>query len=258
MQHPMLIALTRPVSPKMADCKLTFRKRQPIDIAQAARQHLDYEKALERAGCQLVQVVAAPDLPDSIFVEDCAIIFDELAIITNPGTPARRAELDGIVAALHPYRELHFILPPAIIDGGDVLTIGKKVWIGLSGRTNKAAAEQVQAILQPYGYKVQTVEVTKCLHLKSAVTRVAPNTLLLNPAWVEASHFKEFKTIHTCEEEPASANALLINDLVIYPVDYLLTAMRLSEAGIQLLLVDSSEVIKAEGGVSCCSLIFER
>ncbi|HFA51298.1 MAG TPA: dimethylargininase [Bacteroidetes bacterium] len=251
-----MIAITRPVSPKMADCQLTYQERQPIDIALATQQHSDYEDALKRLGCQIVQAPMEPELPDSVFVEDCAVVFDELAIITNPSAASRKPELDTIVEMLHPHRPLHFILPPGTLDGGDVLVIGKQIWIGLSGRSNQAAAEQVEALLQPHGYQVQAVEVKGCLHLKSAVSQVKTDTLLLNPAWVDAAHFEGFKIIETFPDEPHAANALMIGESVIYPVDYLLTAMLLADKGIELLLVDCSEVIKAEGGVTCCSLVF--
>lgn len=252
----MPIAITRPVSPKMAECELTHFDRQPIDIALAEKQHAEYEKALERLGCKVERAFPAPELPDSVFVEDCAVVLDELAIITNPGAISRKAEIPGLTTALGPYRPLKFILAPGVLDGGDVLVIGKQIWVGVSSRSNEEAIEQMQGFVAPFGYAVDGVEVTGCLHLKSAVTQVGEGTVLLNPDWVEAAIFKNFEIIETHPEEPGAANALLVGDTVIFPSDFPLTALRLIEAGVEVLLVDNSEVIKAEGGVTCCSVIF--
>lgn len=252
----MPYALTRPVSPKMAECELTHFDRQPINIALAKKQHADYEKALKNLGCQIISAPAAPDFPDSIFVEDCCLVLDELAIITNPGADSRKPEIEGVANALRPHRGLHFIKHPAILDGGDILVIDKKIWVGLSSRSNQMAIDQMREIVAPFGYEVAGVEVTGCLHLKSAVTQIGENTVLLNPDWVSASIFSDLKIIETHPDEPGAANALLINERVVFPVDFPKTALQLTEAGVELFLVDNSEVIKAEGGVTCCSVIF--
>ena len=249
-------ALIRPVSPKMGDCELTHLERQPIDVQLAEKQHAAYVKALQNAGCQIISAAAAPDLPDSIFVEDCCVVLDELAIITIPGAASRRPETDGIASALQPHRPLHFIQEPGILDGGDVLVIGKKIWAGLSSRSNQAAIEQMSAFVEPFGYEVNGLTVNGCLHLKSAVTQVAENSVLLNPDWIDAAIFSDFKIIETHPDEPAAANALYLNEQVIFPVAFPKTAIQLVAAGIEIFLVDNSEVLKAEGGVTCCSVIF--
>ena len=253
----MLKAITRPISLKMADCELTHFDRQPIDIELAKKQHADYEKALQKLGCQIINASAAPDFPDSVFVEDGAVVLDEMAIITNPGAVSRKGEIAGLVEVLGPHRPLEFILYPGVLDGGDVLVIGKQIWVGISNRSNMEAIEQMRVFVEPFGYSVKGVEVTSCLHLKSAVTQVGENVVLLNPSWVDVSIFQQFKIIETHPEEPGAANALLVGETVIFPADFPLTAMRLVDAGVELLLVDNSEVIKAEGGVTCCSVIFK-
>ena len=253
----MPTAISRPISPKMADCELTHFERNPINIELAEKQHAEYEKALQKLGCQIIQAAATPELPDSVFVEDCAIVLDELAIITMPGAVSRRPEVAGMVEVLKPLRPLHFIQSPGVLDGGDVLVIGQQVWVGISSRSNEEAIEQMKGFLKPFGYSVQGVEVTGCLHLKSAMTQVGKDMVLLNPDWVDASIFQHFKIIETHPDEPGAANALLINNTVIFPADFPLTALRLEGEGIDLLLVDNSEVIKAEGGVTCCSVIFK-
>ncbi len=253
----MLKAITRPISPRMAECELTHFDRQPIDIKLAEKQHTEYEKALIKLGCQIIKAAAAPDLPDSVFVEDCTIVLDELAIITNPGAISRKAEIAGLVEALGPFRPLEFILYPGVLDGGDVLVIGKQIWVGISSRSNQEAIKQLGGFVEPLGYEVKGVKVTGCLHLKSAVTQIGEGMVLLNPDWVDTAVFQQFKIIETHPDEPGAANALLVGDSVIFPADFPLTAMRLAEAGVDILLVDNSEVIKAEGGVTCCSVIFK-
>lgn len=254
----MPIAITRAVSPLMGECELTHLERQPIDIALAEKQHEEYEDALRMLGCEIEHADELPFHPDSVFVEDCAIVLDELAIITRPGAESRVGEVHTVAEKLEPFRKrLHYIEAPGVLDGGDVLRVGKQIWVGLSGRSNVAAIVQMQELLIPMGYSVIGVKVHGCLHLKSAVTQVGPDTLLLNPEWVDVGLFQHFNLIETHPDEPGAANALFVGETVIYPVDFPLTALRLAEAEIDLWLVDNSEVIKAEGGVTCCSVIFE-
>ncbi len=253
----MRIAITRPVSPRMDECELTHLARTPVDVALAAQQHKAYEATLQALGCEVIQAGALPKLPDSVFVEDCAVVVDEVAILTRPGVESRRPEVSSMVDVIGDYRGLEFIQPPALLDGGDVLRIGKQIWVGQSGRSNAEGLAQMQTILQPLGYTVQGAEVTGCLHLKSAVTQVAADTVLLNPKWVDANIFRGFKIIETHPEELGAANALLIGGQVIYPSDFARTAQYLSDAGIELFTVENSEVIKAEGGVTCCSGVFD-
>lgn len=254
-----MIAITRPISPRMADCELTHIDRQPIDIALAEKQHEEYVDALRRLGCEIVLAEELPFYPDSVFVEDCAVVVPELAIITRPGAESRRDEVFSIADALAPYREnIYYIEAPGQLDGGDVLRIGKQIWVGLSGRTNADAVLQMQSILKPHGYSVDAVRLKGgCLHLKSAVTQVAEDLLLLNPDWVDDAYFPDFDIIETDPDEPEAANALMVGDSVIYPDEFPFTALVLAEEDIELLLVDNSEVLKAEGGVTCCSIILD-
>jgi len=250
-------AIIRSISPKMADCELTHLERHPIDLQLAISQHEIYENTLGQLGYHIIRAEAAPQLPDSVFVEDCVVVVDELAILTHPGAESRRAEVEGLEAVLKPYRKLYFIQPPSIIDGGDVLVIGKQIWIGLSNRSDKSGVEQFRNIVTPYNYSVEGIHVTGCLHLKSAVTQVAEKTVLLNPDWIDANIFKDFKIIKTHPDEPHAANALLLNKTVLFPKAYPLTAKRLMNAGIKIIQLDNSEVIKAEGALTCCSVIFD-
>lgn len=252
-----MIAIARSVSPRMEECELTHLDRQPIDVPLAEKQHEEYLDALRRLGCQVELAEELPHCPDAVFVEDCAVVLPELAVITRPGAERRREEVHSMADLLSQYREkVFYIEAPGTLDGGDVLCIGQQLWVGQSTRTNLAAIKQLKAILKPFGYAVTPVQMGEgCLHLKSAVTQVADDLLLLNPAWVHPDYFPDFDTVFTDPTEPTAANALLIEDTVIFPVDFPLTALALADAGVELLLIDNSEVIKAEGGVTCCSVL---
>jgi dimethylargininase len=251
----MLIAITRAVSRSIANCELTFLERTPIDFERARQQHLQYEQALKDLGVAVLSLPEQPDLPDSVFVEDVALVLDECAVMTRPGAESRRLEVESVAAALRPYRHLSHIEAPARLDGGDVLRLGRKIYVGLSQRSDPNAIEQLQDLLAHYGYEVQAVPVTGCLHLKSAVTQVGAETLLLNPAWVDRHLFGDVKTIEVDASEPYAANALLIGDAVIYPTSFPKTTQRLSQAGIRVVAVEADELAKAEGAVTCCSLV---
>ena len=254
----MTIAITRAVSPNLARCELTHLAREPIDLTRAAAQHARYERCVAELGVQVVRLPSEPKLSDSVFIEDTAVVLDELAIITRPGAPSRRSETASIAEALRPYRDLAFIVAPATVDGGDVLTVGRQVYVGLSSRTSMSGVEQLRQILAPLGYRVTAVAVGGCLHLKSAVTQVAPGTLLINRDWVDGAVFPDVRLVDVDLTEPHAANALRIGDTVLFPAAFERTQDRLRELGITVLSVDVSELSKAEGGVTCCSLIVPR
>jgi dimethylargininase len=248
-------AITREVSSGIAQCELTHVTREPIDVDRARRQHDAYEDCLKDAGYSVTRLAAGAEMPDSVFVEDIAVVFDELAIVTRPGAASRRAETTGVADALRPLRPLHAIEPPGTIDGGDVLTVGRRVFIGESRRTNAEAIAQIGAILAPYGYTVVGVAVRGCLHLKSAVTAIADDTLLINRDWAPSEPFRPFGLVDVDPAEPMGANALRLHDRVIYPATFPRTRARLEGRGIRVVDVDVSEIAKAEGAVTCCSLI---
>jgi dimethylargininase len=254
----MPIAITRKISPNFADCELTHVPRTPIDVLRAEAQHQEYENALRTLGCQVNSLPPEMSLPDSVFVEDAALVFDEIAVITRPGAPSRRPETETIAAALKPFRPLVSLTAPGTLDGGDVLAIGRTIFVGLSSRSNLAALEQLRAALTDLGYTVISVPVEACLHLKSAVSQVGENTLLFNPAWVSPKPFRQLELIPVDPAEPAGANALLINGGVIYPSAYPRTLARLVDQKIDVRPVEVSEILKAEGGVTCCSLILTQ
>lgn len=253
----MTYAIIRHISSRFNECEITHIERTPINMNVARTQHDAYVHALRELGCQVVELPEESDLPDSVFVEDTAFILPEVAVITRPGADSRKPEVESIIPALSPYRPLLRVNEPASVDGGDVLVIGKKIFIGLSTRSNQEAVSQLNVLLAPYGYTVRGVEMTDCLHLKTAVTRVDDTTLLINPNWVDLSNFHGFDLIEIDASEPFAANCLPVRGKIIYPTTFPNTRKRLEEKGFSVISVDLSELAKAEGAVTCCSLIIE-
>ena len=251
----MFVAITRAVSPTLAACELTHLERAPIDVDRARAQHRAYERALADAGGRVQQLETSAAMPDSVFIEDIAVVFDELAVIARPGADSRRGEIAAVAAALEPFRPLHEIQSPATLDGGDVLVVGHRVFVGVSTRTNEAAIAQLRQMLGPRGYTVCATKVTGCLHLKSAVTALDDSTLLVNGAWIEPAAFNGFALVDVDPAEPSAANALQLADRIIFPSAFPRTARRIEARGLRVVTVDADELAKAEGAVTCCSLI---
>jgi dimethylargininase len=244
------------VSPAIGRCELSYLEREPIDVGLAERQHLAYERCLADLGCAVTSLPSEPALPDSVFVEDTAVVLDELAVVTRPGAVSRRPETASVAAALAPWRPLLYLGSPGTLDGGDVLVVGRRIFVGRSLRSDEAGCGQLRDLLAPRGYAVVPVPVRGCLHLKSAVTVVAADRLLVSPAWVDGSAFAGLGIIDVDPAEPHAANALRIGDSVVFPAAFERTRRRLEGAGIRVVTVDVSELARAEGAVTCCSLVF--
>lgn len=256
MDETRWIALTREISPALAECELTHLARTPIDVERARQQHAAYEHALAEAGCEVRRLPADDGMPDSVFIEDTAVVLDEVAVITRPGAPSRRTETAAVEDALAAHRPLVRIQAPGTLDGGDVLVADRTVFVGRSARTNEAGIGQMRDALAPFGYEVRAVPVDGCLHLMTAVTRVADGVLLINRDWAPANASAGWELVDIDPAEPFAANALLVVGRVIYPTDFPRTLERLRARGIDVLPVPADELAKAEGGVTCCSLIF--
>ena len=250
------LALTRAVSPTLADCELTHLDRTPIDIARALEQHAQYEAALVALGCTIQQVAPAPDCPDAVFIEDTAIVLDEIAIITRPGAVSRRAEIEPVAAALAPYRPLHRIEAPGTIDGGDVMVVGRRIYVGRTLRTNDDGIAQLHGAVAPYGYTVVPVEITGCLHLKSAVTALDDRTVLCNARWVDPAAFAPLEAALVADDEPNAANVVRVGDRLLATEAFVRTNAMLRQRGYSVATVPADELAKAEGALTCCSLIF--
>lgn len=202
-------------------------------------------------------VAAAPELPDAVFVEDAAVVLDELAVLTRPGAPSRRREVESVAEALAPLRPLARIERPGTLDGGDVLRLGATLYVGRTTRSNDAGIAQLAAAVAAFGYEVRPVEVRGCLHLKTAVTELAPGLLLLRSDWVDAEPFAALERVEVHPEEPFGGNILRVGERLIYARSFPRTLERIRSRGLEVLTVDASELAKAEGGVTCCCLILE-
>lgn len=253
----MVIAITREVSSRFNECEITHINRTPIDLDIARKQHHEYVQTLAKIGCQIIELDEEQDLPDSVFVEDTAFILPEVAVITRPGADSRKPETESIIQALSSHRPLVHVVAPATVDGGDVLVLGKNIFIGMSTRSTPEAVTQLQGLLDNYGYTVVGVKLTDCLHLKTAVTRVDDNTLLINKNWVSPEHFTGFDLIDVDSSEPFAANCLPVKDVIIYPTTFPNTQKKLEQKGYKIANVNLDELAKAEGAVTCCSLIIE-
>src|SRR6202162_2467062 len=253
----MLTAVTRGVSPAMVNCELTFVDRAPIDLTKAVEQHRAYEQVLEKFGAKVISLPDEPELADSMFVEDPALVLDEVALIFPWGTESRRAEANSLAKVLSRFRELRYVQLPGTAEGGDILRIERQLFVGLSKRTNEEGIRQLQSLVGEYGYTVASVPVSGCLHLKSAVTFLGRNTLLANRKWFEASCMPSFEWIDVAPEEPHAANALAFGDTVILPASFPLTRTRIESRGFKVLPLDISELQKAESGLTCSSLLFD-
>lgn len=255
-----MYTITREVSETFAHCQLTHLDRSPIDVARARSQHAAYVTALGAVGCTVVTLPEAPELPDAVFVEDTAVVVEEIAVLTRPGAEPRRAEVASMARALAPLRELRELTAPAILDGGDVLRLDRQLFAGLSARTNEAGVSQLARHLEPYGYVVHGVPLGACLHLKTAVTEAAwsetdGSTILVNPAWFDPRLLGEVTVIEVDPSEPFAANCLRVDDRVIYPAAFPRTRERLEAHGIEVVPVEVDELAKAEGAVTCCSIL---
>jgi len=253
----MLTAITRAVSPSFTQCELSFIPRQPIDLAKAQSQHQAYEKLLADLGTRVISLPAEPDLPDSMFVEDPALVLDELAVIFPLGTESRRREAPSLAAALQPFRKLQHVQLPGMLEGGDTLRLGRKLFVGLTARSNAAGIAQLSALVAPHGYQVVGVPVPGCLHLKSAVTALDEHTLLANRSWFDSSFFPGYDWLDVDPTEPHSGNALTLSGTVIFPASFPRTRARIEARGFTVATLDISELQKAESGLTCSSLLFD-
>jgi len=253
----MLTAITRAVSSSITQCELSYIKRKPIDLEKACAQHRAYEALLAKLGARVTSLGEEHDLPDSMFVEDPAIVLDEVAVICSLGTETRRKEAVSLAAALEPYRKLAYIKLPGTLEGGDVLRVGRKLFAGLTQRSNAEGIRQLAVIAAQYGYDLTAVPVSGCLHLKSAVTYLGKNTLLGNRAWFQWKRLEGFAWVDVDPAEPHAGNALLIDETTVFPASFPKTRARIEAKGFRVESLDISELQKAESGLTCSSLLFD-
>jgi len=255
----VLVALTRTVPPTIGNCELTHLTREPIDYTRAIAEHHAYERVLARLGCRVERLPDAPELPDSVFVEDTAVVLDSVAMIARSGAESRRLEASAVAEALKGYRDVIVMQPPGTLDGGDVLRIGAILYVGRSTRTNDDGIRQLTAVAARDRITVAAIPVTRCLHLKSAVTAVrqTPPVVLVNRDWNDTQPFDGCEIVEVDSGEPGAANALLIGETVVCAAEFPRTRARLDAAGIPTIAVPSGELAKAEGALTCCSIVFD-
>jgi dimethylargininase len=249
-------AFTRAVSPRISECELTHLQRTRIDAAKAAEQHARYEEALRSAGLEVVRLPDLPDGPDAVFVEDTAILLDGHAVITRPGAASRMGETASTAAGLSDHFELHRI-ECGYLDGGDVLRIGKRLYVGRSTRTDASGISALAELVRPLGYEVIEAQLRDCLHLKTSTTLAGGVLLLYNGRCVDPAQFQGVESLAVHPDEPAAANCVSAGDRIIIPAGNPNTAAALTDRGFQVVEVDVSELQKAEAGVTCMSLIDE-
>ena len=248
-------AIVRTPGPDTGDGLTAANLGRP-DLPALLRQHAAYAATLEELGLQVERLDALPGHPDGYFVEDVALMFPELAVVTRPGAAARLAEADAIAPTVARTRAVHRLLSPGTLDGGDVLVVGRAVFVGLGARTNRDGAAQLAAILAPHGYRVVTIPVPAGLHLKSGVTCVGEDALVLTEAFAARPELAGYRRLVVPDEEAYAANVLSINGTVLMPKGFLRAQAMLEGLGLPLRVLDQSEVRKMDGALTCMSLRF--
>lgn len=240
----------------LAECELTWLEREPINIDLARAQHRSYEQALRDAGARVIGLPALDGHADCVFVEDPALVLDEVAVITTIGAESRRGERASLAAALEEFRPVIWMRAPGKLEGGDVMRVGRRLYAGLSNRTDAEGIADLQSLLGPYGYEVIAVPLRNCLHLKSGCTYLGDDTVLINPEWVDPQQLGDYRFLTVAPGEEGAANALRVGETVLIPSAWPKTAERLREAGFAVREPDLAELLKAESGVTCSSLLF--
>ena len=254
----MTIAITRTPSPRMSLCELEFVDRTRIDNERATTQHQSYCQLLKDLGVSVVTLPPLPEFPDSAFVEDVAIVLDEVAIMTSLGVASRRGETFEMESVLRGYREIQRIELPATIEGGDVLRVGKQLLVGDSSRTNLAGIECLRRLVSRYGYEVVPVPVSGCLHLKTACTSLDETSLLVNSNWIDTRALTGYQLHHVSDDEPWGANGLQLNQTICMSAAHSKSREYVQQLGYKVHTVELTEFARAEAGITCLGLLFDH
>lgn len=252
----MLTAITHIPSPSLNQCELTFLSPQPIDIDKAIIQHKSYCDMLRRCGLNVITLDKNSSLPDSVFVEDTALVLDELGLMMSMGIVSRQEEMRVIETELTKFRSIKNIKLPARLEGGDILRIDKSLYVGFTSRTNIKGVRALEESVKQYGYSVIGVNVPGCLHLKTGCTALDDQTILINPEWIDLKPFEDFNRIVVPNGEPFAANILRLGNTVCMHSGFVKTRQMVEQLGYDIEVIDISEFLKAEAGLTCMSLIF--
>jgi dimethylargininase len=236
----MLMAITRRLSPTIGDCELTYLPREQINVERAIAQQTEYVQYLKNLGVSVITLDSEPDFPDAVFVEDPAVVVDEVAVIPRMGAPSRRSETESMAKVLSNYRPLKYMNGSATLEGGDVVRAGRTLYVGLSTRTNREGIAQLQTFLK-----------TGCSYLGN-------NAFLINRCWVDSAPLEEFDLIEAPANELWAANVLVIGNNALVPACCPETGAILRDRGLNVTRIDVSELEKAEGSLTCMSVIFNN
>ena len=250
--------ITREVSPRIADCQLTYRRREPVNYERAAGQHAEYCALLRHRGAEVLTLPACEEFPDCCFVEDAGVLLDEILIVPRMGAASRRGETREVEKLFARTREVARMCAPATLDGGDVLldTASRRLFVGLSRRTNAAGVEALANFTRPFGYRVTPIEVMGSLHLTTACSLIDEETVILNSHWVDERPFAGMRILRAFEDEPWAANTLRAGAAVCVEAGAPRTAELVSRQHPDIEVLDISEFRKAEGSLTCLSLIY--
>ena len=256
--HSVFKAITRGVSRRISACELTYRSREAVNYEKAATQLECYCELLRKWGVDLMPLAASDSYPDCCFVQDTAVVLDEVCVIASMGALTRLGEVSEVEKLIAPFRKIRRIFSPATLDGGDVVQFGKRLFVGLSSRTNARGIAAFGQIVETFGYEVVPVKVNGGLHLTTGCGIVNDETVLLNSRWLDAPAFKGLRQLHVSEEEPWAANTIRVEDALCLEEGAPRT-MELVEPYVGTIdTLDISEFRKAEGSLSCLSLIFRE
>jgi dimethylargininase len=245
----------RGVPASLLHCELTHLERQPIDLDRAEAQHAAYVGLLRSLGLEVVELPPDAAFPDCCFVEDVAVVLDEVALLAMPGAPSRRGESEAVAEALGRFRALERTVLPATLEGGDVLRVGRTLFVGRSARTNAAGVARLGEVAGARGYRVVPVDVSACLHLKSAVTALDDHRILASPRWIDLSAFQGLEIVPVADDEPGAANVLRVREAVVAHPGFPRTLERVAALGYDVRPLDVSEFLKAEAALTCKSLL---
>jgi dimethylargininase len=259
-QHSTIQATSRAIvrrpSPRIADGEVTHIDRIPMDVDLAMTQYDRYLQVLQSLGVELIFAVESPDHPDGLFVEDALFMVGDIGVLTRPGAPSRKGEVESIAELVRALSITSVSIPaPHTLDGGDVLVVGKHIFVGVSTRTTMGAIDSLRVLIASTGYQVVPVTVTGCLHLKTAITRLPDDSLIAVAAFVDTNLFAShgFRVHETTEE--TGGDVLCIGNTVVLPMDAPRTAAQIESLGFEVQRIDVSELQKIEAGVTCMSVL---
>jgi dimethylargininase len=251
------VAITHVPSPNMQQYERTYVGGDVIDFDLALEQHAGYQDALRFCGAEVVTLTVNSALPDCVFVEDAAIVLDEVAVMMSMGAESRRPEPAGLEPEIAKYRPIERVALPGTIDGGDVVRSGRALFVGESPRTNAEGIASLRAVLWPYGYSVTGVPVHGCLHLKTACSTLPDGRFLVNANWIDVRPLGSAGLLHVPANEAWAGDVLVIGSRIIVSDAFPETMLLLRNEGFEVVPVSVSEFAKAEGGVTCLSLVVD-